>query len=831
MKIKISTKLFIGLGVILAIVILMAGGFYWSMKDVEAKKTEALQLSELNTFFSDRVVDHLKWMDGLSSGLFLQGKEFKGKLDPAECNLGKWMLTFKPYSKEIEEPFRALDEPHKRLHATAAEIISNLKTDDKENKEKASTIFVSETIPAVTAVQENLNKMKEILKRDAETKDKQLKNAIQKANTITFGLAIFVLSFGIIGGTIFVKGISNGITNPIEKMINAMKKIAGGDLTEEVVVKGSDEIVKMGEEFNKVVNSLKDTITHTVKSSLKVSLATSDVVSNAQKLSLSSQEEASATDETTSSMEEIAASISQVAKNTEALATNVDETSATISEMAASIEQVGKSADNMAASVEETSATIEEMLASTEQTAKNTGLMTEAVSETSMTVENMLSSIEQIAKNAESFKNMVSETSGTIEEMTRTVKEVAGRIDGSNKLSQKAFSEAEDGGKAIYQSIESLQNIGKTTEKTMGIIQNLGKRSEEIGSIVEVIDEIADQTNLLALNAAIEAARAGDAGRGFAVVAEEIRKLAERSMEATKEIAGVIKKVQEETGTAIKATEETYREGKGGITLANNSRDAFTEIIASMKDSTDVMREIARSASELDKAIEQVMRYVVNMNTATDEVAGAVSIQANGTGSIRVVLDKMNKMVQEVNIAAREQSIGGKQIREVVDRMKNIVYEVGVAVKEQVGGTKQIVQAVEIMHKMTQDVANATAEQKLGGETVVRAMEGVGHIASENLQLSRKLNNTADETLFQMENLQYVISNFKIHSNGNKKCWDILNCPASSRQKCPAYNSEEERCWMITGTWCKGAQQGDLKSKLRNCMTCEAFKVIQGVEI
>ena len=110
----------------------------------------------------------------------------------------------------------------------------------------------------------------------------------------------------------------------------------------------------------------------------------------------------------------------------------------------------------------------------------------------------------------------------------------------------------------------------------MGIIQNLGKRSEEIGSIVEVIDEIADQTNLLALNAAIEAARAGDAGRGFAVVAEEIRKLAERSMEATKEIANVIKQVQSETETAIKATEETYREGKGGIVLAGQSRDAFT---------------------------------------------------------------------------------------------------------------------------------------------------------------------------------------------------------------------------------------------------------------
>ncbi len=829
MKIKISTKLFIGLGVILVMVVAMAGVFYLSMKNVEASKTEALQMAELNTFFSDRVVDHLKWVDGLSSGLFVQGKEFKGKLDPGECNLGKWMKTFKPYSNEITEPFNQLNEPHRKLHESAGKIITS---SNEGHKEKAHEIFISETIPAVTAVQENLNKMKDILKQDEEAKDKQLKAAIKQANALNLGLAIFIISFAVIGGTIFVKGVSSGITKPVETMKISMGKIAGGNLTENAVInKGSEEIVHMSSEFNKVVKGLKDIIGSVVKSSYHVAVTADKVAKSSNQIAKSAQEEASATEETTSSMEEMAVSISQVAKNTEALATNVDETSSTINEMAASIEQVGKSADNMAASVEETSATIEQMLVSIEQTAKNTSSMTESVNVTSMTVENLLSSIEQIAKNTESLKNMVTETSGTIEEMTSTVKEVAGRIEGSNKLSQNAFSEAEEGGKAIYQSIESLQNIGRTTEKTMGIIQNLGKRSEEIGSIVEVIDEIADQTNLLALNAAIEAARAGDAGRGFAVVAEEIRKLAERSMEATKEIAGVIKQVQSETETAIKATEETYREGKGGIVLAENSRDAFTEIIASMKESSEVIQGIAKSASELNKAIEQVMKYVLDMNSSTEDVAGAVKTQVNGAGNIRISLDKMNKMVQEVNIAAKEQSIGGKQIREVVERMKNIVHEVGIAVKEQVGGTKQIVQAVEIMHNMTQGVANATAEQKLGGETIVKAMEGMSQISSENLKLSNDMVTISEDTLFQIENLQYSISNFRINSNGHKRCWDILNCPVSSRQKCPAHGSEEDRCWLITGTWCKGAQQGDARSKLRNCMTCEAFRVIQGVEV
>ncbi|MBT9164487.1 MAG: Methyl-accepting chemotaxis protein 2 [candidate division WS2 bacterium] len=828
LKMTIGMKLSLGLGVLLFMVTTMSGLYLWSNKKAQGAKAELRELSELNTFFSDVFVDHMKWMDGITSGVFIQGKEFTGKINPDECRLGKFILSFKPYSEEIAVPFKALDEPHKRFHASAETILSHWK--DGRIAE-AYKNFLSETAEPVKAVQDNLYKMKEILKKDVEKKEKGVDASIKMANTLGSLMTLAILGLGIIGGGVFVRRISRGITNPISKMIPTMQKVSKGDLTETVDVKGSEEIVLMANEFNKVVRALKDTITHTAKSAYHVAITADKVANNSNQIARSAHEEASATEETTSSMEEMAASISNVAKNAESLATNVDETSATINEMAASIEQVGKSADNMAASVEGTSATIEEMIASVEHTSKNTTLMTEAVSETSLTIENLLASIEQISKNTDSLKNMVTETSSTIEEMTQTVKEVAGRIEGSNKLSQKAFVKAEEGGKAIYQSIEGLQNIGKTTEKTMGLIQNLGKRSVEIGSIVEVIDEIADQTNLLALNAAIEAARAGDAGRGFAVVAEEIRKLAERSMGATKEIANVIRQVQEETGIAIKATEETYREGKSGVQLAENSKNAFSEIISSMKESSDVIQGIAKSASELNRAIEQAMKYVLDMNTSTEDVAGAVKGQANGAGSVRTVLGRMNKMVQEVNIASKEQSGGGKHIREAVERMKNIVHEVGIAVKEQVGGTRQIVQAVEAMHRMTQDVANATKEQKLGGETIVKAMERMSHIASENLKLSGDMKVSAEDAIFNIENLQYSISSFKVHSNGNRKCWDILNCPRNSRQKCPAYNSEEERCWMITGTWCKGAQQGDFKSKLRNCMTCEAFKVIQGVEV
>jgi hypothetical protein len=190
----------------------------------------------------------------------------------------------------------------------------------------------------------------------------------------------------------------------------------------------------------------------------------------------------------------------------------------------------------------------------------------------------------------------------------------------------------------------------------------------------------------------------------------------------------------------------------------------------------------------------------------------------------------MNQLVAEVNIAAKEQSGGGKQIREVIERMKSLVHEVGLAVKEQVGSAQQIVQVIETMSTMTQGVASSTVEQKAGGETVVRAMEGISQISAENLRMSKEMVGMSEETLFQVENLQYAVSSFRIHSNGRKRCWDITHCAPTVREKCPAYEAADDRCWQVEGTWCKGEQQGDMRTKMKKCMTCEAFRVIQGID-
>ena len=559
--------------------VLMVGLIFFSLTNINKIEDRLERIMKVNTVrqqLANEMANIVREDAIAVRNVFLQRDRAQEMKDRMAVNNARFDEAFKKVEelttqsdsegKELSAKIKAARDIQKKLDDKTMELVKAQKFDD------AFSEYVRE---ARASIRESIESIDAVVKHQNKRSQARYEEAVKAYNYARNYMFLFG-GLAIVFSALLAIFITHSITRPLSKGLAAARKYSEGDLTATIDVHSKDETGQLLSAMGHMAKNLKKLIQDTVNSSYHVSVSADSVSKNSNQIALAAQQEAAATEETTASMEEMASAINQVAKNTEALATNVDETSATINEMAASIEQVGKSTELMASSVEETSATIEQMLISVEQTARNSGAMTDSVSETSMTVENLLSSIEQISKSTESLKGMVVETSGTIEEMTRTVSEVAGRIEGANKLSQNAYSEAEEGGKAIYKSIESLRNIGNTTEKTMEVINNLGKRSQEIGSIVEVIDEIADQTNLLALNAAIEAARAGDAGRGFAVVAEEIRKLAERSMGATKEIAGVIKQVQSETATAIKATEETYREGKGGIALAESSRDAFS---------------------------------------------------------------------------------------------------------------------------------------------------------------------------------------------------------------------------------------------------------------
>jgi methyl-accepting chemotaxis protein len=549
---------------------------------------------------------------------------------------------------------------------------------------------------------------------------------------------------------------------PLQSMAAASESVAKGDLTVNIEAAGGDEIGTLGRSLNEMVANLRRVADNIQEASVQVASSAGQISANARLINQGASGQAQAAEETSTSMEEMAASIQTVAASAQGLASYVEETSSSITEMGASIEEVARSGGTLAQTVTEASATIEQMTVSIDQMARDLESLAGTVNETTATVEEMASFIASVAENAESLGDAAGRASATVSGMAGAVSDVAKIASEADRIAARASEDARTGGEAVARTVDGMKAISENMENTARVINGLGKRSQEIGRILEVIEEIADQTNLLALNAAIEAARAGEAGRGFAVVADEVRKLAERSVEAAKEIGEVVRQVQQETTDAVDVARAGAGEAKQGIALADKAGAALRNIIDSVSRSSELMGQIAEATGKQSQASTEVLDTVSRMNAATSQVTQAVREQAEGSKQIRAAMENIKKVMAQAAYSTREQAAGGRQVRLAVENINKIASQVGLATREQAEGSRQIINAVERMNDMTQQVSHATAEQKKGGELVVKAMENISEIARDNLATVQEMSKATANLAQQAENLARLVSVFKV---------------------------------------------------------------------
>jgi methyl-accepting chemotaxis protein len=303
------------------------------------------------------------------------------------------------------------------------------------------------------------------------------------------------------------------------------------------------------------------------------------------------------------------------------------------------------------------------------------------VQQVATSAEHLASASEEISASAIQQSDGVNQQKGQTEqmatamhEMSVTVHEISDNSNAAAQASSKATESAHAGGEVVGHTLEIMRVISSAVSETAGKIEQLGKGSERIGKIIGVIDDIADQTNLLALNAAIEAARAGEQGRGFAVVADEVRKLAERTSSATKEITGMIEEIQKETARAVEAMNAGTKHVESGVVSTQEAGKSLQEIIGASDKVGEMIAHIATAATEQASATQEVNHNVEQIATITASTATGAEQSARACQELSNLASNLHNIVGQFILGSSGQ--GARNIpRESSSRSSNAQFD------------------------------------------------------------------------------------------------------------------------------------------------------------
>ncbi|WP_366141539.1 bacteriohemerythrin, partial [Pseudodesulfovibrio sp.] len=275
--------------------------------------------------------------------------------------------------------------------------------------------------------------------------------------------------------------------------------------------------------------------------------------------------------------------------------------------------------------------------------------------------------VDLVARGVEVQRDRMMETATAMEEMNSTVAEVARNASRAAVNASASHEKATTGAEGVRSAVASIGQIETRILDLKETMHQLDEQASSIGKVLGVITEIADQTNLLALNAAIEAARAGEAGRGFAVVADEVRKLAEKTMDATKEVEKVIVSIQEAARENVRAVESAAEDITRSTEASNEAGRFMEEIVSIVEETAGQVDSIATASEEQSATSEEINRAVSDVNRIAAESAEGMRRSAENLASITALVSELDATVQKM--ASGEGDEGGGQLMVWSDKL------------------------------------------------------------------------------------------------------------------------------------------------------------------
>lgn len=527
--------------------------------------------------------------------------------------------------------------------------------------------------------------------------------AIQKRTRVIF---LSVISGAILLAVLLGLFATRVIVGRIRLLVHSLRQGAKGDLTATVQIESNDELGRLGEDFNQMLERLSAMLVKVKKS--------------------------------TGELEKIGSSIQHASKDVigsaEVQQHGINETSAAILRINDSQQGISSAIEKLSHSSADTSLSIHNMTRSIQGVAMNTEALADSVTEVSSAICEMDASIRQIEENASDLRSASENTASSIAEMDASIQEVDQNARQTAEISATVHNDAETGQKAVQETILGIRAIRHSSRSAAESIHILSKSTGDIGIVLAVINEVTNQTRLLALNASIIAAQSGVHGKGFAVVADEIRKLAERTSESTREIDQIVSRVQDETARAVQAIQGAELKVAEGELLSERSGEALREIVAGVEQAATRISDIARATRE----------------------------QATGSMLIRKTMENMTDMISRIAVSTHQQARASDQIMKEIEKMSELTVMVRDATQKQNSDGALIFALTQEIGSRIEQIREACSEQAEGGKKIIEAVASIQDSTRTNLTSARDMGETLDNLSQQISTLEQEVVAFKV---------------------------------------------------------------------
>jgi methyl-accepting chemotaxis protein len=333
-----------------------------------------------------------------------------------------------------------------------------------------------------------------------------------------------------------------------------------------------------------------------------------------------------------------------------------------IAELKANVQKLTVSSQELANTASSSDESMRQVAASSQQMAKGAQEQSVSAQETAKAVEQLTSVLKQLDGAAKTQMEGVQKAVAGITEVSSNLSLVAANASAASRGANQAAQTAKEGSEKARLTLAGMDIIQSSASQLSGKIAVLGTRSTEIGKIVAVIEDIASQTNLLALNAAIEAARAGEQGRGFAVVSDEVRKLAERTASATKEIAGLINSIQEDVEEATHVTGAASQSVTDGYKLAVETEQSLAQILKGAVDVSQQIELISHRSQQVNASTREMVNTIDSVGHITEQNTRSTRLMNESASLVSQAIETMAGIAEENSAATEEVSASTQEM-------------------------------------------------------------------------------------------------------------------------------------------------------------------------